>query len=418
MKHGNSFAAKRIPAALLSIVICIIGIWFSSRLGYARLLAKYASLTGNQAVAAKAVSLTPLDAQAHSSRAAAFYNADSPTEAATELEEAISLRPHDDYLWLRLGILRDELHHPQALNAFDEAVRTAPYYGTPKWQRGNYLLRSGRYDEAFADMRFAATSNLALIPSLIDLAWGVSRQNAELTKQWAGIDDDRKRIAFARFLASHGHGPEALKQFRASRVVSQQARRELIADLLSANAFREAFEIWRGMERDDDRLTAIHDGDFESGPRFDNTGFGWRFSAASQGVRLSLNDAQPQSGKQSLLVAFLGYSEANTTLLSQIVLVEPLKHYRLKFNARAEKLITGGLPIVTVNEAAGKKNLLGQSSPIGFESSAWQELSFDFQTGSAIEAVELRLQRKPCKEGPCPIFGSLWLDSFAIEEVK
>src|SRR4029453_7231304 len=129
MKHRNSSAAHRLPAALLSIAICVGGIWFSSRLGYARLLAKYASLTGNQAVAGKAVSLTPLDRQAHSSRSAAFYNAGSPEQAATELEQAVSLRPHDDYLWLRLGILRDELHHPQALSAFDEAVRSAPYYG-------------------------------------------------------------------------------------------------------------------------------------------------------------------------------------------------------------------------------------------------------------------------------------------------
>ncbi|HKR60095.1 MAG TPA: hypothetical protein VJS64_10185 [Pyrinomonadaceae bacterium] len=418
MNRRNAFATRRLPAALLSLVVCVIGIWFSSRLGYARLLAKYATLTGNEAAAAKAVALTPLDAQAHTGRAAAFYNAGLAADAATELEEAVSLLPRDDYLWLRLGILRDELHHPQALNAFEEAVRRAPYYGHPKWQRGNYLLRSGRYDEAFADMRFAASSNLTLIPSLIDLAWGVSRQNPQLTKQWAGIHDDRTRIAFARFLASHGHGPEALEEFRASQVVSLQARRELIADLLSTNAFREAFEIWRGMERADDRFTAIHDGDFESGRTFDDSGFGWRFAPASQGARLSLDPDQPQSGKKSLLVAFLGYSEPNTALLSQVVLVEPLKRYRVKFNVRTENLMTGGLPLITVNEAAGKKNVLGQSSPIGFESSAWQALSFDFQAGRELEAVELRLQRNACKDAPCPIFGSLWLDNFTIEEVK
>ena len=360
---------------------------------------------------------SPLDAQVHSARAATLYNAGLASEAANELELAVSLRPRDDYLWLRLAVLRDELHHPEALRAFDEAVRRAPYYGHPKWQRGNYLLRSGRYDDAFADLRFAAASNQSLVPSLIDLAWGVSRENPQLTEQWAGITDDRKRVAFARFMAGHGRAREALDQFRSSRVVSLQARRELISDLISAHAFREAFEIWRGMDPADDRLTTIHDGGFEVSNTLDNSGFGWRFAHSSQGARMSFDANQPQAGKQSLLVTFLGYSEPNTALLSQLLLVEPRKHYEVKFDVRTENLLTGGLPVITVADASGNRNVLGQSNPIGFESSAWQSLSFDFRTDNEA-AVELRLQRKPCNNAPCPIFGSLWLDNFTIAEVK
>jgi len=314
--------------------------------------------------------------------------------------------------------LRDELQHPKALAAFNEAVGRAPFYGHPKWQRGNYLLRIGRYDEAFADLRTAAASNQTLIPSLVDLAWGVSRENSELTIQFAGITDDRMRIAFARFLAKHGKGPEAIDQFRQSRVVSIADRRHLMADLITANSFREAFEIWRGMERSDDRLTSIHDGSFESSGAFDDSGFGWRFANSSQGARISLDLALPQTGKQSLLVTFVGYSEASAPLLSQLVMVQPHKRYRVSFAARAENLVTGGLPIVTVSEATGKKTLLAQSAPIAAETSAWQSLGFDFETQTDIEAVELRLQRRPCKDAACPIFGSLWLDSFSIEELK
>ena len=408
---------RRLPAAFLWIAVCVIGIWFTSQLGYARLLAKYASLTGNAVASDKALQFSPLDATVHSTRAAVFYHANLASAAAGQLELAVSLRPRDDTLWLRLGVLRDELHHAEALPAFNEAVRLAPYYGHPKWQRGNYLLRSGRYDEAFEDMRIAAASNRRLVPSLIDLAWGVSRENAQQTAQWAGITDDLKRVAFARFLASKGKAREALDQFHSSRVVSLQARRELMSDLIGVHAFREAFEIWRGMERADDRRTAIHDGGFEVSETFDDSGFGWRFAKSFQGVRMSFDTNQPQAGKQSLLVTFLGYSEPHTVILSQLLLVEPHKHYNVKFDVLTENLLTGGLPQITVNGATGKKDLLGQSVPIGFESSAWQPLKFDFRTGDE-DAVELRLQRKPCNSVPCPIFGSLWLDNFAIEEVK
>jgi tetratricopeptide (TPR) repeat protein len=417
MENDGRSIYRRLPAALVWIAVCVVGIWFSSQLGYARLLAKYASLTGNAAASDKALQLSPLDAQVHTTRAAVFYHANLAAAAASQLEVAVSLRPRDDTLWLRLGVLRDELHHAEALAAFNEAVRLAPYYGHPKWQRGNYLLRSGRYDEAFEDMRIAAASNPRLVPSLIDLAWGVSRENAQQTAQWAGITDDLKRVAFARFLAGKGKASAALDQFHASRVVSLHARRELMSDLIGANAFREAFEIWRGMERADDRRTAIHDGGFEASNAFDDSGFGWRFAQGSQGVRMSLDPNQPHAGKQSLLVSFLGYSEPNTVIVSQLLLVEPHKHYEVKFNVLTQNLLTGGLPLIAVHSAAGKKVVLGQSVPIGFESSAWQSLKFDFRTKDE-DAVELRLQRRPCNSAPCPIFGSLWLDNFAIEEVK
>lgn len=409
---------QRLPGAILSIAICLAGIWFTSRVGYARLLARYASLTDDVEAASKAVEISPLDAQVRSRRAEVLYNSNLQAEAASELELAVSLRPRDDSLWLQLGVLRDELHHPEALLAFDEAVGRAPYYGHPKWQRGNYLLRTGRYDDAFNDLRTAASSNHALIPSLIDLAWGVSRQNPDLTSRWAGITDDRMRIAFARYLAGHGKGREAVEQFRASRVVSLEARRELLGDLIANNSFREAYEIWRGMGPSDDRLTAIHDGDFETSGTLDDSGFGWRFAPGSQGARISLDANQPQSGRQSLRLTFMGYSEPNTAVLSQLLLVEPRKRYRVKFSVRGEKLETGGLPLIRVVDAITKTKVLGQSVPMEFEGSAWRSMSFDFQTDDGIEAVELRLQRKQCLSSPCPIFGSLWLDRFAIEELK
>jgi hypothetical protein len=373
---------------------------------------------GDASAAAKSVEISPLDAKVHSTRSVVFYDAGFREDAAAQLEWAVSLRPKDEFLWLQLAVLRDELHDPEALAAFNEAVARAPFYGYPKWQRGNYLLRTGRYDEAFKDLRTAAASNQALVPSLIDLAWGVARENSEQTKIFAGITDDQMRTAFARFLAKHGKGAEALDQFRASRVVSIPARRELMSDLIAAHSFREAFEIWRGMERPDDRLTSIHDGSFESSNTFDDSGFGWRFANAVQGARISLDATTPQSGKLSLRVTFMGHSQAGATLLSQLILVKPNSHYRVSFKARTQDLVSGGLPLISVSEVDGGKSVLGQSEPVATETSAWQSLSFNFETAKNAEAVELRLQRKACKDAVCPIFGSLWLDNFTIEEVK
>jgi hypothetical protein len=346
-----------------------------------------------------------------------LQNSSDVIGAAEELELAVSLRPRDDYLWLQLGVIRDELRQPEALLAFNESVRLAPYYGHPRWQRGNFLLRSGNYDEAFADLRTAAVSNRTLVPTLIDLAWGVSRKNPELTQRWAGITDDKMRIAFALFLARQGKARDALEQFRACKVVPNQVRTELLQELITANGFHEAFEIWKGIERSgDSTATSIHDGDFESRDGFDNTGFGWRFSQTLQGTRLSLDRDQAQSGSQSVLINFQGYSEPASVLLSQLVIVEPDRRYRVKFGARTKEMVTGGLPVITVTDAGGDKKQLGQSN--GIESDSWSPVSFEFKTTSTTEAIMLGLQRKGCSSNPCPIFGSLWLDNFSIEELK
>ena len=75
-------------------------------------------------------------------------------------------------MWIELGNTREELGDNEgALAALDRAVRSAPYYAHPHWQRGNLLLRLGRYDEAFADLRQAAASNRKYFPNLMELAW-------------------------------------------------------------------------------------------------------------------------------------------------------------------------------------------------------------------------------------------------------
>src|SRR6185436_6183430 len=115
----------------------------------------------------------------------------------------------------QLGLLRDQARNSAgALAAFDEAIKRAPFYAQPRWNRGNVLLRSGQYDAAFADLNQAAQSKPDLIPILIDLAWGISRGDVKLTEQLTQMKGEKMRLAFARLLARRGKGPEAIEQLR------------------------------------------------------------------------------------------------------------------------------------------------------------------------------------------------------------
>ena len=403
--------------SLAGIVVCALIIFASARIGLSRLLGRYAVLTKSIPAASEAVRLTPSDADAHRALAATFQHVQMYQEAQRELEIATSLRPGDDYLWLELGTTRDQLDNAVgALVAFDQSVAHAPYYAHTRWQRANVRLRLGRYDEAFAELREAATSNRMYLPTLIDLAWSMSRGEMKATEQLAGINSVQTRIAFARFLAAKGRGKETVEQFRqVAPFVTQEQRRELVRRLMAAHVYYDAYSIWKG-EASISNTSEIYDGGFEGSIGFGDAGFGWNVSR-EPAVEVSLDTSEKDSGTKAMRVDYRGESPPGAPILSQMIIVRPEQKYRINFAARTKDIVTGGLPFLSVTD--GRTDVVLTKSPnFSQDSTSWQKQSIEFTTPSSCESIALRLERSPCQSMPCPIFGVLWLDSFSIEEIK
>lgn len=378
------------------------------------MLLQYALESGSLQAASESVNLGPTDAETHVVNGALLRSTRNLAAALPHFERAVALRPRDYYLWLELGLARDENNDPAgAVSAFNEAVRLAPYYAQPLWQRGNVHLRAGRYDEAFADLRAAAQSDPNLVPNLIDLSWNISGQNVALAEQLAQATTPELHHAFARYLIQRGRPIDALRQYRAAGPLGQEHKRELIAELIARNAVAEAYEIWAGPEAAAGSEALIYDASFEGPLNLDESGFGWRVSRNLKGANLSLETSQPHAGSRSLMIEFAGESSPDLPLISQVMVVRPSTTYKLSFNSRTKDLITGGLPFVRVAEIGGEGKTLGQSANLS-DSDSWRETSFAFTTDSRTTAVSLTVQRQNCTTSPCPAFGSLWLDSFTL----
>ena len=406
-----------------AIVACLFAIRSAATFGFSRLLATYSLAARNLSAAKKAVELTPKDAEAHFANAVVSSLSDTPPQSVTELEQAVALRPADYTLWQQLGLLRDQTGDTAAaLAAFDEAVKRAPFYSQPRWNRGNVLLRSGQYEAAFIDLNQAAQSNPELIPVLLDLAWGLSRGDVKLTEQLVQIKGDKMRIAFAQLLARHGKAQEAIAQFGGASNVPEATRSELIDQLLAKGAFKEAFAVWKSAigpkDNNEPAGPSIYDGGFEGSLSLGAGGFGWRVPRDLQATSVAPDSSQPHSGSQSLRIEFSGNSNPGSQVISQLLLVEPAGHYRINFASRSQDVVTGGLPLLVVNDASGDLKRLGQSSPLAKGNSNWQLLSLEFTTTPATIAVVLSLQRENCTTSPCPIFGSVSLDSFSVERLR
>lgn len=391
--------------------------WSAARIGYARLLGKYAVVASSLPAADQAGRLAPSDPEVHRARARLLNKLQRPAEARKSFEIASSLRYRDDYLWLELGATREELEDPAAaLAAFDQAVRWAPYYAHTHWQRGNLLLRMGRYSEALADLRAATASKRSLLPNFIDLAWGLSRGDVKTVEQLVRIDNDQDRLAFARFLAGKGKGEECLAHVRLlATPLSEQNRSELVQQLIGAKAFRQAFELWRT----DKTLKppVILNGGFEEPLRnpFSDTGFGWHVFAKSE-ARIAADESEKLNGRKSLLIGFSGEWKAAGDVISQRIVVDPERRYRISFGVKTKEFVTGAPPALAINDAANNQRL-GQSQAFPTPASDWQQMSFEFSTTPSTQAVVLEFTRVEGACTPCPIFGTLWLDGFLIEDV-
>lgn len=406
---------------MAAIVVFCGAIWILGRVALASILVRYGLTTVNPDAVDAALSLTPTDAESHQARATLYGNAGLTVLASKELEFAVSLRPRDYDLWLELGIVRDELGNADAaLDCFNKAVDLAPYYSKPHWQRGNVLFRMGRYDEAFVDLRSATRSESELLPNFIDLAWQSSRRDARLTEQIVQPQGDNANLACARFFATHGKPNEALAHFKLVHQAPDEVRKEVLQQLVASAAFKQAFELWSigNQQATGDRSKiAIFDPGFEGALLRDESGFGWRTAPPESTVKLSQDPNEPHSGSRSLRVDFNGNSNAGALLVSQLLLVEPGAHYKLSFAARGQNIITGGPPVLTISEVSGERKLLGRSESLGTGAGGWQNYSVLFSVGPTTEAILINVHREGCSSEPCPIFGSLNLDSFAIERL-
>ena len=401
----------RIALALLATGACLLLMREAARIGFSRLLTRYALTTNSLLAADQAVQLTPGDPEAHRARALILNRLRRPAEAVASLEIATSLRDGPEDLWIELANTKEELgDRDGALSALDRAVRAAPYYAHTHWQRGNLLLRMDRYDEGFVELREAAARNRKYFPSLLDLAWGLTA-DAEKTAAFVQFRDDEDRLAFARLLARKGKGPEVVDQVRLLTTPLSDENRDELTRLLSASNSSTGFA---GFWAENKKVEEIVNSSFEEAVFLNGSMAGWTLPRARTNPVVALDVSEKLSGKRSLQISFEGEWAPGAQLLSQTIVVRRGVSYRLGFAIKTKELVTGG-PLRIVLTDATDNQILAKSNAFPSATGAWQEWSVEFKAQS--EPVVISLVRDNCTSSPCPIFGVVWLDDFSLQKL-
>jgi hypothetical protein len=419
---------------VVPVAVAVICVWFAARWCLGNELAAWAPEVegmSRASMAAAATRLAPDDPQAHFTLARLGEMSFLPEElpaAVARYERAAALSPNDYRLWVELGRARSAAGDTGgAERALRRATELAPNYPGPRWHLGNLLLRGGRTEEAFAELRRAGDADPATYRAQVfNMAWGAFGGDTARLRELAG-DSAASRAALADYLVGRGRLDDALalwREFDAANLTAEHAAAgtKLREALAALKRFHDALSVERvllrstsgaGVAPEIDRVT---NGGFEEavGPAGRNL-FEWQVTPVA-GAQLNLDAGAPRGGARSLRVLFESGGALDFKHVSQLVAVRPSSRYRLEYFFRTDGLKSTSTLRTVVADAADAARPLASSDPLPMGATdGWRQAAVEFATGPRTEAVTVTVRREPCAEAVCPIFGKVWYDDFNLQ---
>ena len=412
---------------ILLLLTAGVGSYFAIRWYLGNTFAEYSNPADNSLnVPQMAESMAPNDPLAHWRIAQASQKIlplDQQEPAVAEYEKAVSLSPYDYRFWMSLGTAQEQAGNPaKGELALRRAVALAPAYAYPHWYLGNLLLRNGRYDEAFAELRLASEADPELQPQQFNLIWAIYSTDPEGMKKSVG-PNVAVQAQFALYLLSQQHYDEGLRLWNGLTLEEKKANREtaqsIVTTLNAALRFHDAVQVWNDstFEKYHVEVGRIFDSSFEEPLTYGAEAvFGWQVKGASN-VSIGIDPNKGHNSDRSLHFVFQVRGNVQGLSAEQLIPVMPRSEYDFEYYVSTEKLESGSAPFVQIVDASNGATL--QTSPMApGGTSDWNRVNFSFKTGDKTEAVFLKIMRISCasEETPvCPIFGSVWYDDFSFK---
>ena len=406
---------------LLAVGVVIFMAWSFARMG----LANSASVrTDDKDIALVLTDIAPNDPQAHYTAAVFLEKSFDPGDIERALHEyqlATALAPENYLYWLELGRARERSGDSTgAEGALRKALELAPNYARVQWALGNALLRQGRVDEGFVEIKKAIASDPTSYSNASAItAWQFFEGDTAAIDRAVG-DSPRFDGSLALLLAQEKRFDEAIKTWRE---IAVDDRKSLLADtaqtlagkFLAEKKFRFAAEILADSSDPNSapEIGGVNNGGFESAVKSDTPGpFEWKIVAGLQ-PQIVLTNGQKHGGNNSILFVFNSGDAKDFRTISQTVAVEPGVAYDVEIFYRSD-LKTSAIFRWEVADPDGRP--LALSDPISIKTD-WTPLRIRFTVPPNVEGVIVRLVREGCSQ-VCSVNGSLWFDDISIKPAQ
>jgi hypothetical protein len=355
------------------------------------------------------------------------YTLDEPdaSRAIVNYRHAISLNPRSADAWLDLGtVYESEGDFGAARDAYIQARKVYPASAAVAWRYGNFLLRQGDVNQAFAEIRRAVYADPKRSAEAFSRCW---RVDPDVQGVLASIipPDRTAYLDVIRELASADQLAGTLTVWQ--RLVSIHPHMSpadviFFTDfLLQKGHFDDAHRVWQDSLRLSDVVTGdppasvVWDGGFESNVR--GGGFAWAFPAATPGVQVSLDHRQRHSGKQSLRLFFDGKRNIGYDGVCTNAEVRPETTYRFSAWVRTQS--------VTSDEGVRfRLSWFPDAHPSGSADSQdsrgtqpWTRIEMPWTGGKDVHHVRVCVLRNASHGFDPRIQGTVWIDDVSLVPV-
>ncbi|HZH92003.1 MAG TPA: carbohydrate binding domain-containing protein [Pyrinomonadaceae bacterium] len=418
-------AAWKRVLLLVPVALVALCVWYGVRWCIGNTMAGWLPDINAAYAAAR---LAPDDPQAHFTiarmRERSFLPEELP-EAVERYAEAARLSPNDFRLFMELGRVRGLVGDTRGgEEALRRAVELAPSYPEPRWYLGNSLLRQGRIEEAFAELRRAGEmSHDKFLPQVIEVYWRF--YNADVPSVLAAVGNTQQaRVQLVEYLINLKRLDDARLLWEGfdagQRKLSRATGEKLLLRFLEAKRFKDVLALHQEFSATDGAPSAaaperLANGGFESavGPPGKNP-FEWQV-VPLEGAQMGLDARVRQEGSRSLRIAFNATNTLTFRNISQLVTVEPQTRYRLEYYVRTEDLKGVSTLVTEIVDAAQPERVLAASQPVATGTADWQTIALDFTTPAGAQGVTMRIVSPQCAATTCPLFGKVWYDNFNLQ---
>jgi len=352
------------------------------------------------------------------------YNLEDPNaqRAIRTYQTALSLDSHSADAWLDLATAYEsEGDISAARNAFLQAKHAYSLSPEVSWRYGNFLLRRGELDTAFAEIKHAVEADPKRGAAAVALATRFEPDlQAVLERVLPHTQDSYFRVISS--LSDQQQTDQALLVW--SRLAAFHPHMQisesypLLGALIQKRQMTEAQGVWdqalafAGITRPPDPPgSLVWDGGFES--NIPKGGLTWDYPSFIGGVQITLDTKEKHSGSRSLRLTFNGLRNVDFNNVCQYIAVQSSTSYRFSAWVRTRDISTDQ------GVRFGLQALNDSRNPIDWTgdlrgTQPWTEIELPWTSGNGVRELHLCVSRLPSAKFDSKIGGSAWIDDVAL----
>lgn len=365
-----------------------------------------------------AVWLDPSNPRTHYSLARQLENTlepDAIRRSIKEYEMSVALAPRNYFYWLALGRAKERAGEDGEAE-LRQALELAPNYSRVLWAVGNALVRKGKIEEGFVEIRRAISTDETLAGAAAALAWDLNSGDADAAAKLLNNEPTAMREIIIR-LAENKQFDNAFRLFDALPPYYRNREdfvNNLAAKFIAGKRFRQAAFILAAVSPESfPKVATVTNGGFENDVRREGTVyFDWSVGAGTY-PQIARTDTIKSEGNYSLLIAYTGSATADFRRISQLIAVTPGESYRLRFNYKSE--LKSDAAFRWEVASAADLSRLAVSEPFK-PTSEWKTAEISFRTPDNSDGIVIQMILENCRPQLCSISGKLWLDDFRLED--